>query len=199
LPVAFFLLTRRMGRGKKYANDANRAKYGRAYSPNIHNRPWLFRLVKRKDILTTGDVASICKCSHDTVKRWLEGEQLPGHRLTPHGQWRILPEDLLEFMERQGLPIDEEARSIFGLCELPIKDYVFCWEFHRRNKSHPALDGQECEDCLVYETKARDCFVLRKQAGGDRVLCRQPCEDCEYYRYITEIEIPPGAGKLPEA
>ena len=148
--------------------------------------------MKRGTILTTGDVASICKCSHDTVKRWLESEQLPGHRLTPHGQWRILPEDLLEFMERQGLPIDEEARAILGLPEPPIKDYVYCWEFHKRNKSHPGVNAKECEDCLVFMTKARDCFVLRKQADPDQVACRGPCEECDYYRYVTEMDTPSG-------
>ena len=150
----------------------------------------------QKEVFTTGDVASICKCSHDTVKRWLESEQLPGHRLTPHGQWRILPKDLAEFMERHGIPIDEEARAILGLPEPVVKEYVYCWEFHKRNKSHPAMEGNGCEDCLVFKTKAKDCFILRKQAEPEQVRCRTPCEECDYYRYVTEMGMPHGG---PEA
>jgi len=152
-----------------------------------------------KEILTTGDVAGICKCSHDTVKRWLEGEQLRGHRLTPHGQWRVLPEDLLEFMERQGLPLDDEAKAILRLPERPIKDFVYCWEFHKRNETRPAVEGKECEDCLVFRTRAKDCFVLREHVGHQQIFCHASCGECSYYRHVMEMEMPPGGGEIPEA
>lgn len=155
--------------------------------------------MKPKEILTTADVAGICRCSHDTVKRWLETEQLRGHRLTPHGQWRILPQDLLEFMERQGLPLDDEGRGTLGLPESPVKEFVFCWEFHRRNKSHPAGGGRECKDCLVFSTKAKECFILRKEAGPDQVCCQGPCEECEYYHYTMEMENLAGGEDVPTA
>jgi hypothetical protein len=148
--------------------------------------------MKHKQVLTTGDVATLCKCSHDTVKRWLESEQLPGHRLTPHGQWRVLPKDLLDFMERQGFPIDEELRGILGLPEPPIKDYVYCWEFHKRNKTHPACEEKRCDDCLAFQTKAKDCFILRKHAEHGQVFCQGPCEECDYYRYATEMNVSGG-------
>ena len=146
--------------------------------------------MKAKDILTTGDVASICKCSHDTVKRWLEGERLPGHRLPLQGQWRILPKDLLQFMERHGIPIDEEANALLGLPEPPVRDFVYCWEFHQRNKSRPAVEGRSCEECLVFKTKAKDCFVLREHVGHQQIFCRSSCEECDYYRYVTEMGVP---------
>ncbi len=149
-----------------------------------------------KAVLTTSDVAAICKCSHDTVKRWLESQQLLGHRLTPQGQWRILPKDLLEFMERNAFPVEDEARAILGLPQPPVKDYVYCWEFHERNSTHPAAEGRRCEDCLVFKTKAKDCSVLRDHSGHQQVFCHGPCEDCDYYRYVMEMEIPAGG---PEA
>jgi len=152
--------------------------------------------VKYKDILTTGDVATICKCSHDTVKRWLERGHLPGHRLTPQGQWRILPQDIVEFMERRGLPMGERARVILGLPELAVKDFVYCWEFHVRNKTHPGKEERRCEDCLVFKTKAKECYVLRDQADPSLFLCPGPCEECEYYRFLTEMHLPGGG---PEA
>jgi hypothetical protein len=148
-----------------------------------------------KHILTTGDVAALCRCSHDTVKRWLESAQLRGHRLTAQGQWRVLPKDLLDFMERHGLPIEDDARAIFGLPEAPIKDYVYCWEFHKRNKSHPAVEGKECENCLVFRAKAKECFSLRDEAGHQQVFCRGPCTECEYYRHVMEIDVSRGGVK----
>lgn len=152
--------------------------------------------VKQKEFLTTAEVANICKCSHDTVKRWLENQQLAGHRLTPQGRWRILPRDLVKFMDHHGFPIGEEARAVLGLPQPAVKDFVYCWEFHKRNKTHPAIEGKECEDCLVFRTKARECFVLRDQSSHNQIFCDGPCEGCEYYRYSVQMEIPRGA---PEA
>jgi excisionase family DNA binding protein len=148
--------------------------------------------VKQKQILTTGDVASICRCSHDTVKRWLESGQLSGHRLPPQGQWRILPKDLLEFMERHGIPIDAEASALLGVAEPTSAEFLYCWQFHKFNDTHPAVEGKNCEDCLVFSTKAKDCFVLRKQASSEQILCQGPCEECDYYRYVTEMDMPAG-------
>jgi hypothetical protein len=146
--------------------------------------------VKQKDVFTTGDVASICKCSHDTVKRWLESQQLRGYRLTPQGQWRVLPDDLVRFIEQQGFPIDEKARSVLGLPEPAIKDYVYCWEFHRRNKTTPVIEGKTCEDCLVFNTRAKQCYVLKEHESHDKVFCQGSCNECDYYRYVTEKDMP---------
>ncbi|NQT83306.1 helix-turn-helix domain-containing protein [bacterium] len=174
---------------RKYAKDAKRVNDGKASYKYIHLKLHVDdKTVKHKQVLTTGDVANICKCSHDTVKRWLESEQLPGHRLPPHGQWRVLPKDLLDFMERHSIPIDEEASSLLGAPEPPIKDYIYCWEFHKRNRSHAAAEGKSCEDCLVFKTKAKDCFVLRKQAGPEQVLCQMPCDECDYYHCVMEMD-----------
>ncbi len=148
--------------------------------------------MKQKQILTTGDVASICRCSHDTVKRWLESGQLPGHRLPPQGQWRVLPKDLMEFMEEHGIPIDEEGRAVLPVTEPPVGDFVYCWEFHKHHKDHSIKEGEDCAECLVFRTKAKDCFVLRKQAEPGQVLCQVLCKDCDYYRYVTEMDMPTG-------
>ena len=165
-----------------------------AYTPNSSedNRD----TVKQKRILTTGDVATICKCSHDTVKRWLESEQLPGHRLPPQGQWRILPTDLQEFMERHGIPIDAEASAVLGVAEPVPADFVYCWQFLKRDATRSPAEGEKCEDCLVFKTKAKDCFVLRQQAGSEQILCQGPCEECGYYRYVTEMDMPTGGNQV---
>lgn len=157
--------------------------------------------MKHKAILTTGHIASICRCSHDTVKRWLETDQLRGHRLTPHGQWRVLPGDLLEFMERQGLPVEDEARATLGLSEdsLPIKEYLYCWEFHERNKTCPIVGDRNCQDCLVFKTKTKECFILRQHAGHQQVFCGGSCDECPYYQYIAEVEVPRQGEDIPEA
>lgn len=152
--------------------------------------------MKHKGILTTGDVANICKCSHDTVKRWLESGRLPGHRLTPQGQWRVLPKDLVAFMERRGLPIDDKARVILGVPEPAVKDFVYCWEFHVRNKTHPGREERGCENCLVFKTRAKECYVLRDQSDPQLVPCSLPCDECEYYNFSREMHLPGGS---PEA
>ena len=95
-------------------------------------------------------------------------------------------------MERHGFPIEEDARALFGLPEPPIKEHVYCWEFHRRNKTQPAVEGKGCEDCLVFRTKAKQCFALRNETGHQQVFCRGPCTECDYYLYVTEMDMSGG-------
>jgi hypothetical protein len=93
-------------------------------------------------------------------------------------------------MERHGIPMDKEASAVLSAFEPQLADYVYCWEFHKRNENHPAIEGKECEDCLVFNTKTKDCFVLRKEAEPGQILCGGPCDECDYYRYVTEMDMP---------
>lgn len=51
-----------------------------------------------EELLTTKDVARICKVSWRTVMRWIADKKLPVVRLD--GNVRIRPQDLREFIDR---------------------------------------------------------------------------------------------------
>ena len=62
---------------------------------------------KRKDILTTGQVAQICKVAPRTVTKWFDTGQLKGYRI-PGGRDRRIPAtELIRFMKVHNMPTDE--------------------------------------------------------------------------------------------
>ncbi len=57
-------------------------------------------------VFTTGEVASICGVSADTVSRWFDLGQIDGYRLGPGGDRRIPYESLRKFMLSHGIPLE---------------------------------------------------------------------------------------------
>lgn len=66
---------------------------------------------KRKDILTTGQVAQICKVAPRTVTKWFDTGQLKGYRI-PGGRDRRIPAaELIRFMKMHNMPTDQLERD----------------------------------------------------------------------------------------
>jgi excisionase family DNA binding protein len=62
---------------------------------------------RRKDILTTGQVAQICKVAPRTVTKWFDSGQLKGYRI-PGGRDRRIPAaELIRFMKTHNMPTDQ--------------------------------------------------------------------------------------------
>ncbi len=64
-------------------------------------------------VFTSGEVATVCGVSADTVSRWFDLGQIDGYRLGPGGDRRIPFESLRKFMLSHGIPLDrlEEGQS----------------------------------------------------------------------------------------
>ena len=60
----------------------------------------------RDKVFTSGEVASICGVSADTVSRWFDLGQIEGYRLGAGGDRRIPYENLRKFMMSHGIPLD---------------------------------------------------------------------------------------------
>ena len=61
---------------------------------------------KRKDVLTTGQVAQICKVAPRTVTKWFDSGKLKGYRI-PGGRDRRIPtRELVRFMKAHDIPTD---------------------------------------------------------------------------------------------
>ncbi len=66
---------------------------------------------KRKDILTTGQVAQICKVAPRTVTKWFDTGQLKGYRI-PGGRDRRIPAaELIRFMKSHNMPTEQLERD----------------------------------------------------------------------------------------
>ena len=57
-------------------------------------------------VFTSGEVASICGVSADTVSRWFDLGQIEGYRLGPGGDRRIPYDNLRKFMLSHGIPLE---------------------------------------------------------------------------------------------
>ncbi len=57
---------------------------------------------------TTGEIAEFCGVTLRTVIRWIENGHLKGYKLPGRGNNRVLPHDLLQFLQQQNMPIPEE-------------------------------------------------------------------------------------------
>lgn len=59
---------------------------------------------RKKDVLTTGQVAQICNVAPRTVSKWFDSGQLRGYRIPGSKDRRIPVDQLLRFMKAHGIP-----------------------------------------------------------------------------------------------
>lgn len=75
-----------------------------------------------KKVFTSGEVASICGVSADTVSRWFDLGQIEGYRLGSGGDRRIPYDNLRKFMLSHGIPLErleEGSRRILVVDDDP--------------------------------------------------------------------------------
>ena len=108
-------------------------------------------------VLTTGEVAVICKVAARTVSKWIDCGRLDGYRIPGSRDRRVTREALENFMRKHGLPLTGFAEAV-GQGMLLIVDAN-------------ANTGQTLRDVIVQETK-REVFIVRGafEAG---VLCER--------------------------
>ena len=62
--------------------------------------------MKKKDVLTTGEVAKICNVAPRTVSKWFDSGQLRGYRIPGSKDRRIPVDQLVRFMRAHGIPLN---------------------------------------------------------------------------------------------
>ena len=61
---------------------------------------------KKKDVLTTGQVAQICNVAPRTVTKWFDAGQLKGYRIPGSRDRRIPTAEQIRFMKAHNIPTD---------------------------------------------------------------------------------------------
>jgi len=73
--------------------------------------------MKRKEVLTTGEVAKICHVAPRTVSKWFDSGKLRGYRIPGSRDRRIPLAQLIQFMRSHGMPLEGleggETRVLF--------------------------------------------------------------------------------------
>jgi excisionase family DNA binding protein len=63
-------------------------------------------MARNKDVLTTGEVARICKVAPRTVTKWFDSGQLHGYRIPGSKDRRIPVTQLIRFMRQNNMPLN---------------------------------------------------------------------------------------------
>ncbi len=63
-------------------------------------------MARSKDVLTTGEVARICKVAPRTVTKWFDSGQLRGYRIPGSKDRRIPITQLVRFMKSNNMPLE---------------------------------------------------------------------------------------------
>jgi len=63
-------------------------------------------MAKGKNILTTGDVARICRVAPRTAQKWFDTGLIKGYRIPGSRDRRIPIAELKRFMEANDMPMD---------------------------------------------------------------------------------------------
>ncbi|NOT01018.1 MAG: helix-turn-helix domain-containing protein [Phycisphaerales bacterium] len=67
---------------------------------------------RRKDVLTTGEVALICHVAPRTVSKWFDTGRLKGYRVPGSKDRRIPRSDLVRFMKAHDMPMGDVERGV---------------------------------------------------------------------------------------
>ena len=125
--------------------------------------------------LSTGQAATRCSVSPDTVLKWIRSGLLPARR-TAGGHNRIAETDLEKLLEEATQPGGDP-----GWTDHP-RQFRYCWEYNGDGK---LLDG--CKACTVYQMRAQRCYDVARlapAAAPPRTFCQESCDDCDFYRVV---------------
>lgn len=61
--------------------------------------------------LKPGEIAAYCDVHHRTVSRWIANRQLKGHKLPGRGNYRVLLDDFVRFLQQQQMPMPLEFQQ----------------------------------------------------------------------------------------
>lgn len=97
--------------------------------------------MRYKDILTTGQVAKLCKVAPRTVCNWCDGNKLKYYRIPLSEDRRVQKVHLIEFMKEYGMPVPK-------FLELP--EFLIHWFTGELNLGR-AIELEK-PDVVVFET-----------------------------------------------
>lgn len=134
-------------------------------------------LVSQKTILTTGEAATMCSVTPDTVLKWIKSGKIAGNR-TAGGHYRINKKSLSLFVPNIAETPPDSAPAPEDDNKIP------CWEFNATG----GTINERCFQCIVYTSRTKRCYVmaaLGKRAGHQNLFCKTSCEKCRYFSYVN--------------
>jgi excisionase family DNA binding protein len=151
-------------------------KCARIENQKIDNMEKIF---DKPRFLSTGQAATLCSVTPDTVLKWIRSGRLPARR-TAGGHHRIDLKDL----ERLITPVAETQRRAVAMPEPVRRQFRYCWEYNSNGEL-----SDRCRRCPAYLMRAQRCYeVANRLPRGEhqRHFCQGTCSECDYYREVHE-------------
>ena len=98
-------------------------------------------MIKRKDVLTTGEVAQICRVAPRTVTKWFDSGQLKGYRIPGSRDRRIPASELIRFMKAHDIPTGELEKGHLRILVIDSRTEI-ARQFARDLQSKGSFDVQ---------------------------------------------------------
>ncbi len=96
--------------------------------------------LKRRDILTTGQVARYCRVAPRTVSKWFDSGKLKGYRIPGSHDRRIPTNALLKFMRDHNMPTADLVGDLVARVLLVTQDDVFASELRATLKDRQTYE-----------------------------------------------------------
>ncbi|NCO39558.1 MAG: hypothetical protein COZ06_29010 [Armatimonadetes bacterium CG_4_10_14_3_um_filter_66_18] len=133
-------------------------------------------------LLSTGQAAKLCSVTPDAVLKWIKAGKVRAQR-TAGGHYRIQRESLETLLGDKGeLRVERPSERA---ASPPSR---FCWEFYSQDGALRA----DCQQCLVYRSRALRCFEMSHLGEADGykgTFCETSCDRCSYFRSFRPAPI----------
>jgi len=117
------------------------------------------------EILTFKEAEKYLKIPRSTLYKLLQEGRLPARKVGRH--WRFVKDELDDWLKTS-----EAGRS-------PGASRLYCWQFWKKQGEE---GRHKCSLCIVYRSKALNCFHLRGENTHQKVRCVESCSKCIYYQ-----------------
>ncbi len=81
------------------------------------------KLAEQESLMKTlkpGEIAAYCDVHHRTVSRWIANGQLKGHKLPGRGNYRVLLDDFIRFLQQQQMPMPQDLIDTGQAMQTPV-------------------------------------------------------------------------------
>ncbi len=130
-------------------------------------------------VLTTGQVAKICKVAPRTVSKWFDSGKLKGYRIPGSQDRRIPQEFLIKFLKEHGMPLGELENETMAKVLVVGQDQMLFENLQRElpERAHFKFEaaGSGFEAGIQAESFHPDCIVVDFSIGQTEAL--QICQN----------------------
>ena len=110
---------------------------------------------RKKDVLTTGQVAQICNVAPRTVTKWFDSGKLKGYRIPGSKDRRIPTSELIRFMKSHDMPTD-------GIGQGELRIMVLDNDFQGANQFADAIKARKSYEVQIAENSFDAGLIAQK-------------------------------------